>query len=118
MRLQAIRQQGKAQGLISASFLVWSTEFASRAFWQYLTRKLEACGLRQSKLDPCLFIGTHVIVVTYVDDVLFWSNDEKHIYDLGTELRKANVDLEEESDAAGFLGVDLVRMPGGGIHVK
>ena len=89
-----------------------------RAFWQYLTRKLEACGLRQSKLDPCLFIGTHVIVVTYVDDVLFWSNDEKHIYELGTKLRKAQVDLEKDSDAAGFLGVDLVRMPGGRIHMK
>jgi hypothetical protein len=89
-----------------------------RAFWQYLTKKLEACGLRQSELDPCLFIGAHVIVVTYVDDVLFWSNDEKHIYDLGTKLREANVDLEEESDAAGFLGVDLVRMPGGRIHMK
>ena len=89
-----------------------------RAFWMYLTKKLEACGMRQSKLDPCLFVGAHVIVVCYVDDVLFWSKDEKYIYELGTKLREAEVDLEEESDAAGFLGVDLVRLPGGRIHMK
>ena len=109
--------KGKPKVLSLLCFL-YGLRNSPRAFWQYLTKKLEACGLQQSKLDPCLFIGTHVIVVTYVDDVLFWSDDEKHIYDLGTKLREANVDLEEESDAAGFLGVDLVRMPGGRIHMK
>ena len=33
-------------------------------------------------------------------------------------MREAQIDLAEESDAAGFLGVDLVRMPGGRIHMK
>ena len=37
---------------------------------------------------------------------------------MGTKLRQAEVDLEEESDAAGFLGVDLVRLPDGRIHMK
>ena len=69
-------------------------------------------------MDPCLFIGTHVIDITYVDDVLFWSRDEKYIYELGTKLREAKVDLEKESDAAGFLGFDLVRLPDGRTHMK
>lgn len=89
-----------------------------RAFWVYMTEKLEAAGLVQSQIDPCLFVGPKVIVVMYVDDILFWSTDEKHIYDLGMQLREAQVDLEEESDAAGFLGVDLVRLPDGKIHLK
>ena len=37
-----------------------------------------------------------MIVVTYVDDVLFWSVDEKYIYELGSKLREAGVDLEKE----------------------
>ena len=89
-----------------------------RAFWVYMTEKLVAAGLTQSQIDPCLFVGPKVIVVMYVDDILFWSTDVEHIYDLGTELREAQVDLEEESDAAGFLGVDLVRLPDGRIHLK
>ena len=29
-----------------------------RAFWKYITKKLETCGLAQSKFDPCLFVGS------------------------------------------------------------
>jgi hypothetical protein len=42
-----------------------------QAFWKYITEKLEACGLEQSKFDPCLFVGTKVILVIYVDNIIF-----------------------------------------------
>ena len=42
-----------------------------RAFWLYLTENLERCGLKQSQLDPRLFIGSRVICIVYVDDLLF-----------------------------------------------
>jgi hypothetical protein len=41
------------------------------AFWKYITEKLVACGLEQSKFDPCLFVGTKVICVVYVNDIIF-----------------------------------------------
>ena len=80
-----------------------------RAFWLYLTEKLERCGLKQSQLDPCLFIGSRVICIVYVDDLLFWSPKEEYIYEFGERLRAEEVELEEEGDAAGFLGVQLHR---------
>ncbi len=46
-----------------------------RAFWKYITKKLESCGLKQSRFDPCLFIGPDVMCVVYVDDLIFWSCD-------------------------------------------
>ena len=73
--------------------------------------KMEACGMKQSELDPCLFVGDKVIAIQYVDDLLFWSRDEKDIFDLAIQLRDLGVDLEEETDAAGFLGVSLERDP-------
>ena len=81
-----------------------------RSFWKYMTKKLIESGLNQSELDPCLFIGEKVIAVLYVDDILMWSTDAKHIYDLGDLLRSKGVELEEEGDAAGFLGVQLTRI--------
>ena len=78
-----------------------------RAFWKYMVEKMEACGCMQSELDPCLFVSEHVIAVMFVDDILFWSKDEKHIHDLAMQLREQGVDLEQEDDAAGFLGVRL-----------
>jgi hypothetical protein len=78
-----------------------------RALWLYLTEKLERCGLKQSKLDSCLSIGSPVICIVYVADLLFWSPNEEYIYKFGERLHAEEVELEEESDAAGFLVVQL-----------
>jgi hypothetical protein len=81
-----------------------------REFWKYLTRKLENQGLKQSEFDPCLFVGEKVTCIVYVDDLLFWAKDEDDITDLAIKLREEEgVDLEQEDDAAGFLGVTLER---------
>ena len=83
-----------------------------RAFWKYLVEKMELCDMPQSKLDPCLFVGDKVICICYVDDLLFWAKDEKDIHNLAMQLRDLGVDLEQEDDAAGFLGVCLERVEG------
>ena len=80
-----------------------------RAFWKYLVKKMEACSMPQSKLDPCLFIGLKVICICYVDDLIFWARNESDIHTLASQLRNLGVDLEQEDDAAGFLGVRMVR---------
>jgi hypothetical protein len=67
--------------------------------------------LEQSKFDPCLFVGEKVICVVYVDDLIFWSKDTVAINDSAMQLRELGVDLEQEDDAAGFLGVTLERDP-------
>ena len=79
-----------------------------RAFWKYMTEKLKQVGLKQSRFDPCLFIGPDVICVVYVDDLIFWSWDLAHVDRVAVELCKLGVALEQEEDAAGFLGVDFV----------
>ena len=66
-------------------------------------QKLEACGLEQSKVDPCFFVGTKVICVVYVDDLIFWSKDRLSINDSAMQLRDLGMDLKQEDDAAGFL---------------
>ena len=78
-----------------------------RAFWLNLTEKLKRCGLKQSKLYPCLFIGAKVICIVYVDDLLFWIPKAEFINELAKQLRAEEIKLDEEGDAAGFLGVQL-----------
>ena len=78
-----------------------------RAFWKYMVQKMEACGMPQSKLDPCLFVGEKVICVCFVDDLLFWARDSEDIHKLAILLREQGVNLEQEDNAAGFLGVRL-----------
>jgi hypothetical protein len=97
-------KNGRAKCL-SLKRTLYGLKQSPRAFWKYLVTKFESCGLKMSEFDPCLFISDRVICVTYVDDILMWSKDEAYIYDLCDILRAAGVELEEEGDAAGFLGV-------------
>ena len=70
---------------------------------------MKFCGMVQSKMDPCLFIGKNFMAIVYVDNILFWSINENNIHNLAMQLREQGVDLEQEDDAAGFLGITLGR---------
>ena len=61
----------------------------------------------QSNMDPCLFIGEKGMAIIYVDDLLFWSVNVNEIHEKAMKLREQGVDLEQEDNAAGFLGVAL-----------
>jgi hypothetical protein len=64
-----------------------------QAFWKYITKKLKACGLEQTKFAPCLFVGTKVICVVYVDDIIFWSKGTEDINSSAMHLHELGVDL-------------------------
>ena len=76
-------------------------------YWLYTVEKMEICGLKQSTLDPCLFVGDKVICVIHVDDSLFWAKCEKDIAEVTERLRGEGVQLQPEDNTAGFLGIDL-----------
>ena len=80
-----------------------------RAFWKFMVKKLDFCGLKQSNLDTCLFIGYTMIALMYVYNILMWSTEYQNMIDLKKLLITEGVDLEEENDAAGFLGLQLTK---------
>ena len=63
--------------------------------------------MKQSKFDPCPFIGPDVMCIVYVDNLIFWSRGVTNIGRVTMELCKLGVTLEQEDDAAGFLGVKM-----------
>ena len=67
-----------------------------------ITEMLKACGLEQSKFDPCLFVGTKVICIVYVDDIIFWSKDMADINSLTMRLQELSINLESEDVPAGL----------------
>ena len=71
------------------------------AFWKYFVEKMEACGMSQSKLNQCFFIGEQVICISYADDLLLWSKNEAHIHVLAILFYQADVDLEQEDEEQG-----------------
>ena len=109
------RQNGKVLRLKKT---LYGLRQSPRMFWKYLTKAMKACEMETSGFDPCMFIGERVVAVVFVDDILFWATDEKYINDLGVQLRDQGLLLEEEGDAAGFLGVTMTRDDKGAIELK
>ena len=66
-----------------------------RAFWKFMVGKLEFCGLKQIRLDPCLFIGYMVIAVMYVENILMWSTEYQNMIGLTKLFNTKGVDIEE-----------------------
>ncbi len=56
-----------------------------------------------------------MICVVYVNDIIFWSKDTADINSPAMQLCELGVNLEQEDDAAGFLGVMLERNPETGL---
>ena len=90
-----------------------------RNFFNHLKENLQSkeLGFVQSTHDPCLFFGKTCIVVTYVDDCLFFAKDLNMIDEVIIQLRKQNMSLNKEDDVAGFLGINIIRTSAGDIEM-
>jgi hypothetical protein len=91
---------------------------SSRNFFQHLQSKLHAIGFESCSADPCLFVSDKCICLVYVDDTLLFARNKKDIDDTIAALRACNLDLEEEDDVAGFLGILIDRRSDGSIELR
>ena len=71
------RKKGK---VLKLKKTLYGLRQSPRAFWKYLVQKMKICGMPQSDLDPCLFIGEKLICICYVGDLIFWAKDDKDIH--------------------------------------
>lgn len=79
-----------------------------RNYFHHLKANLERAGFKSAvDVDPCLFISDKVICLTYVDDCILVGKRHEDINDVIRKLREYGMELEEEDDVAGFLGVHI-----------
>ena len=98
---------------------LYGLHVAPRLFFDTMSAGLENLGFVPSKYDPCLFINktTGTILITYVDDCIFFSKNMKDIDDAIDNISK-DFDLTIEDDVAGFLGIDLQYREDGSIQFR
>jgi hypothetical protein len=80
---------------------------APRYFFKYFTERLIRQGLTPSEFDPCLFFGSSLIVIIYVDDILIYGKSKDKINDFIERMKTKDVALYKEGTAEGYLGVDI-----------
>ena len=83
-------------------------------FFNYLKDGLKDRGFTQARNEPCLFYSKDVIVLTYIDDCIYFSRSGKKIDEVIDSLRKPKANegskkflLNIEDDYAGFLGINI-----------
>jgi hypothetical protein len=108
---QGFRKPGKVLKLKKA---LCGLRGSPRSFYKRITEALTNAGMEQQiDVDPCLFISDKVVCLLHVDDTLLYAKDKKDIDEVLRYLREVeHLTLEEESDVAGFLGVDIKRNHG------
>lgn len=79
-------------------------------FFNLLKDTLEKHEFKQLvNIDACLFVQEKIICLTYVDDCLWFSLDEKCMDDMIEDIDKVLTLTVESKDVSAFLGIQLTR---------
>ena len=89
---------------------LYGSRDAPLAWFEALKHSLESRGFKASEIDPCLFIHKDMIVLCFVDDLIYVGHDvvkiDSMIADLGNEFL-----LTVEEDITSFLGIQIQTLP-------
>lgn len=77
-----------------------------RNWFRLLSEGLRKLGFSQSKTDSCLFLRHDCIIIVYVDDCLFFSQNTSTIDQVIASL-SASFKLNDEGDVSAFSGVQI-----------
>jgi hypothetical protein len=86
---------------------IYGQKQAGRVWFQYLLKKLESVGFKQSRHDECVFFKDQMMYVLYTDDSILAGPDQKEIEQTVQQMKKAGLDITIEGDLTDFLGVNI-----------
>ena len=87
---------------------------ASYNWYEKLKTSLEARGFVPSDIDPCLYLGNGMIILTYVDDCIIVGPKMADIDEFIVSLHNGdeNFVLTDEGDINKFLGIKITHVDG------
>ena len=86
---------------------LYAQKQAGRVWNQYMVDKLQEISFKQSKIDECVFYHDDVIFIVYVDDRLFFGNDDDTLTWIIKQLKDAGLNMEDQGHPADYVGVNI-----------
>jgi hypothetical protein len=85
-----------------------------KAFYDHMRAGLKEMNFVTSENDPCLFIHKDMIVISWIDDLVFVSRDGSKIDEMVLSLKALGCDLDKEegSGLSAFLDIQIDRTEG------
>ena len=108
-------QNGKESVVLKLNKSLYGLVQAPRTWYQHLQKGLDKLEFKPSKCDQAMYYGRGMIIITYVDDTLFFGPDITEIEKVITELEEAGYALTreegDETSVFSFLGVSITPDP-------
>ena len=81
-------------------------------WYEKLKKSLVDRGFKPSDIDPCLYIGNGMIILTYVDDCIMAGPSMKNINAFVRSMKNGdeNFVLTDEGDINKFLGIEITQL--------
>jgi hypothetical protein len=86
---------------------IYRQKQAGQVWFQYLLKKLESVGFKQSKHDECVFFKDQMMYVLYTDNSILAGPDQKEIEQTVQQMKEAGLDITIGGDLTDFLGVNI-----------
>jgi hypothetical protein len=87
---------------------LYSLKQSARQWQLYLASLLAKYAIYPIKLDPSVYTGQGITIISHVDDILVFSDDLSKINKLYKSLSD-NIDISDLGDASFYLGIEIVR---------
>ena len=84
----------------------------SYKWYENLKKLLVDQDFKPSDIDPCLYIGKGIIILTYVDDCIIVGPSMKYIYGFIVSMKygSENFVLTDEGYINNFLGIEITQL--------
>ena len=91
---------------------VYGLKQASYNWYEKLRISLEDRHFKPSKVDPCLYLGNGMIIITYVDDCIIIGPSMTKIDSFVKSMKDGpeNSVLTDEGDIEKFLGIEITHL--------
>ena len=91
---------------------------AGRTWWKHLSSGISLMVFTPSESDPCVWMKNDVIIVSYVDDCLIFSNDKRKIKETLLNLRSKGFVFTDEGSIEQYLGIQIENNSVGSINMS
>ena len=109
---------GHTEAISKLSFLLlfnhklFGLKLGSYNWYEKLKKPLVGQGFKPSDIDPCLYIGNGMIILTYVDDCIIVGPSTENINRFVDSMKNGdkNFVLADEGDINKFLGIEITQL--------
>ena len=69
--------------------------------------KLLNIFFQQSEIDECVFYKGDIIFIVYIDNGIFWGNNNKKLTNIIWEIKSSGLDVDDQGHPAEYIGVNI-----------